>query len=268
MHVVVLGCGPAGLVAAHVARILAHDVTLVTKSWEPSPLYGCQYLHAPIPGFENVPHTRVYYRLIGTPEQYRKKVYGNKWKGSVSPEDFAGDHDAWSIRETYRRMFITFEGMKFNGQGFTVNDMKIEGGDLDEVRRLLPDKIISTIPAWFLCHSTSHVFDKHMIYASGSTIEDAMPVDNVLCDGTEETSWYRNANVFGYRTIEWPSPGPRSGPNWNKIVKVYKPLETDCDCNPDVIRVGRYGAWQKSFLVHQVYGKVMEALSDLDRNKL
>ena len=55
MRVVILGCGPAGLAAAKAATDLGRETVIVSQSDLPSMLYGCQYLHAPVPGYENVP---------------------------------------------------------------------------------------------------------------------------------------------------------------------------------------------------------------------
>jgi putative NAD(P)-binding protein len=252
MRVLVLGAGPSGLVAAHAAVQLGHEVTILSKSHSPSKLYGTQYLHAPVPGYEDVPSVRVSYTLNGTPEQYRRKVYGDAWQGKVSPEDFVGEHRAWDIRETYRLMWELY---RWHVKGHEVVD-----GNLQFARSLYePDKIISTIPATSLCEKTDHTFTSHKIYANGSTIIIKAPSpDFVLCDGTDKVDWYRNAQVFGYRTVEWPSSAGVIGLT---AVPVTKPLKTDCDCHPEVIRAGRYGEWDKSVLVHQVYAKVTEALS-------
>src|SRR5215472_7502892 len=104
-NVAILGCGPAGLAAATAAVNLGRKVLIISNSSKPSRQYGCQYLHAPVPGYESVHHTVVGYHLNGTAEQYRAKVYGDKWEGRVSPEDFIGEHEAWDIRETYRHMW-------------------------------------------------------------------------------------------------------------------------------------------------------------------
>jgi hypothetical protein len=228
---------------------------MISKELEPSILLGCQYLHAPIPGLKDAQTAKVGYHLIGTPEQYRLKVYGNEWKGKVSPEDFIGEHDAWDIRETYNRLW---HGVKF----YAHSQIRIAGGNLSAVRMLKPDRIISTIPAMNLCESpfAKHEFYRHLIYASGaSRPQDGLGANQVMCVGDESTDWYRSSNVFGYRTVEWPAGRSISRPEGT--VRVYKPLSTDCDCHPDVIRVGRYGEWDKSVLVHQVYDKVVKALS-------
>lgn len=255
MHVAVLGCGPAGLTAAWAAHNLGRQVTIASKEWEPSKQYGCQYLHAPIPGFEDVPNVTVKYTLRGTSEQYRHKVYGDKWQGRVSPEDFIGEHQAWDIRETYRRMFVTFEGMIHHDGETSQEDIEVKQGYLKAVRQIGADRIISTIPAYNLCYN-NHSFTRHEIYASGDT-QQKMFENFIICDGTPEMDWYRVANVFGYRTVEYPAQSDNHPP---EAVRVTKPLSTNCNCHPDIIRAGRYGEWDKSVLVHQVYDKVLKAL--------
>lgn len=262
MRVVVLGCGPAGMTAAWAAISLEHSVTIISKRWEPSILYGCQYLHEPIPGFEDVPSTTVRYGVQGTSEQYRDKVYGSKWHGRVSPEDFVGEHQAWDIRETYRRLWAELNGMTMDITAppvMTIGGIEIKHGDIDSVRKMMPDKIISTIPATDLCYQPEHTFRSHHIYASGSTIQDDMPDNYVWCNGTNDVDWYRNSSVFGYRTVEWPSRIAMTA-HGRGAVRVNKPLDTNCECHKDIIRVGRYGEWSKGVLVHQVYDKVVEAL--------
>ncbi len=103
-----------------------------------------------------------------------------------------------------------------------------------------------------------HEFVRHVIYASGDVEQGRIRDNFVICDGTPDMDWYRVANVFGYRTVEWPYNVQFADDTI--AVRVVKPLSTNCDCHPDVIRVGRYGEWSKSVLVHEVYNKVIEAL--------
>jgi hypothetical protein len=216
--------------------------------------FGCQYLHAPVPGYEDAPHVKVEYHLNGTAEQYRIKVYGRKWKGRVSPEDFIGEHDAWDIRETYRRLWRDLHASE-EAQFIIVP--KIANGVIPvDILRYPLKEIISTIPATDLCMNKRHEFRSHEIYASGTTQQATDQLNAVVCDGTNKNSWYRSACVFGFRTTEW-SRKPVNG----VAVPVTKPLTTDCGCHPDIYRVGRYGKWQKSYLVHKTYPEVTELLS-------
>jgi hypothetical protein len=260
VKVVILGCGPAGLAAASAAVILGHRVVIISKSSAPSKLYGCQYLHAPIPGYEDVPSVRVRYELRGTAEQYRRKVYGEEWQGKVSPEDFIGEHDAWDIRETYARMWEHLIGTLRIPIIYNDASPSRIGELRNRIRHLRPDRIISAIPAPALCVN-NHTFTGHQIWANGSTTEDEVTPNLVLCDGTLSVRWYRMSDVFGYRTTEWASRPP-AGMN---AVPVLKPLATDCDCWPEFLRVGRYGSWRKSALVHEVYPAVVNALEPDER---
>jgi hypothetical protein len=251
---VILGCGPAGLAAAAAAVSSGHEAIIISNSDKPSKQYGAQYLHAPVPGYEDVAKVRVTYSLIGTPEQYRQKVYQNLWSGKVSPEDFAGDHEAWDIRETYSRLWADLiDGLKVG-----LIQKRIINGAIPFIRSLRPDLIVSTIPAQALCQNVRHKFKSHTIYANGSTTSETMPDNEIICDGTDEHEWYRVSNVFGFRTTEWPSR-PRT-PVHSGAVPVIKPLYTDCNCHPEVLRAGRYGAWEKARLVHEVYPAVKRAL--------
>jgi hypothetical protein len=212
-------------------------------------------LHAPIPGYEYVVHTTVGYHLIGTADEYRLKVYGKKWKGKVSPEDFVGEHEAWDIRATYLELWADLHTNR-NVEFVKVPEIK-HGLMPDAIFQFEPRIIISTIPAPKLCDNSEHKFIHHTIYANGSTKPGTESVDTIVCDGTRANAWYRNACVFGFRTTEW-SHRPTNG---DMTVTVKKPLTTDCDCCPAVYRIGRYGKWQKSYLVHQVYPEVTELLS-------
>ena len=258
-RVVVLGCGPAGLAAAAAAVGSGHEAILISSTDKPSPIYGCQYLHAPIPGYEKVPAVPVHYVLKGTPEGYRKKVYGEDWEGKVSPEDFVGEHTAWDIRETYRRLWADL----IESLAVALIKRRVVRGMIPHIRSLRPDLIVSTIPVSALCEDPRHEFRTMMIFANGATEPDIYDDNTVVCDGTDETNWYRMSNVFGYRTTEWP--GTRMPPTSSKAVPVTKPLSTTCNCHQEVLRVGRYGTWTKARLVHEVYPAVLAALGERER---
>lgn len=246
MRICILGCGPAGLVAAHTATELGHDVTILANRAK-SDLYGCQYLHGPIHGID-VQTARVRYVLRGSVRGYRDKVYGREWQGKVSPEDLVGSHMAWDIRQAYDKLWGVY--------GDSVSNMHVTS---DYAGYLAGNfgLVISSIPAYAICYQ-NHRFYSRVIRADGSAPwkRDALELreDTVVCDGTRSVSWYRASRVFGHSTVEWPD-GVGEG------VSVRKPLSTNCDCYPTIVRVGRYGAWDKAKLVHQVVDEVRKALS-------
>jgi hypothetical protein len=258
-RVVVLGCGPAGLLAAHAAsHEMRLDVRIISVK-EPSKLFGCQYLHEPIPGLFGLTQRSVNYVLRGTPEEYARKVYGDIRVPSVSPQQFLGERPAWDIRAAYEQLWERYESRIEHGV--------VWGLDIDGIKQSLsPDAIISSIPADALCNNEiPHSFTKVSCWAIGDAPElgQIVPIPTtpftVVCDGTSEVGYYRAANVFDHATVEWP--GSRKKPPISGVVAFAKPLSTNCDCNPDVHRVGRNGLWCKGVLAHHAYASTRNHLT-------
>jgi hypothetical protein len=205
----------------------------------------------------------VHYSLLGTTEQYREKVYGDNWQGQVSPDEYGTeeDHDAWDLRATYDELWDMYSD--------AVVDYQISH---ESVAALLHssssvDYVISTIPAPSLCAvPRQHAFTGQEVWAAGERTsgkrtsgKHSFPFncapETIVCNGERAPSWYRMARIFGHTTVEWPMQ-----PSYSGAVPVVKPLSHTCDCFPQVLRVGRYGAWQKGVLVHQVFDQVADAV--------
>lgn len=260
MRIAVLGCGPAGLMAAHAAKVSGARVDIYSRKRK-SELYGCQYLHAPIPGMTDVAPVEVSYSLHGSVETYRDKVYGANWQGEVSPEDLVGAHTAWDIRRTYDNLW--------NEYGKYVYGTEISAGFLNNfmaVDAMRYDKIINSVPRQALCRR-NHTFRSQRVWAIGDAPERGLFAPNyanrnsVVCNGLDSPPWYRAANVFGYSTVEWPWEAFAKTPQ-NQIVasQLFKPLDHNCDCWPDLVHVGRYGCWEKGVLSHTAYQATIELL--------
>lgn len=260
--IAVLGCGPAGLLAAHACVMSGVDrseIRIYSKVRK-SHLYGAQYMGAPIPGIQMGRPTVLTYSLRGTIDQYRNKVYGHTFKGIVSPQDFMGVHQAWDIRAMYDWLWQEYESLMRNVEdinpGWIVGDLPTEY-----------KTIFSSIPKDKLCFNKDiHKFPGQRIWAMGDApgIQDVAvqsEPNSIVCDGTDIVAWYRMSNVFGYRTIEWADTGvtrPRVA------VAVVKPIHNNCDCwRGRLIPIGRYGRWEKGVLVHSVFEQVSDALSAL-----
>lgn len=269
MRVLVLGCGPAGLMAAHAAKVSGADRVDIYSKRRKSELFGAQYLHQPIPGMTDTPPVTVEYVLEGSAEDYRRKVYGADWDGEVSPEDLIGNHDGWDIRRTYDNLWLNF--------GATVWNTNISpgyiGNIMDEARSGRWDLVISSVPKPLLC-GKHHTFNSKPVWALGDAPERGLFVvdyipkhriyDNtVICNGNRTPTWYRRSRVFGYDTVEWPQYSVENWPNvnpTNNASKVNKPLDNNCDCWPDILHVGRFGKWEKGILSHTAYQDVLDKM--------
>jgi hypothetical protein len=258
--VTILGAGPAGLLAAHAAEKAGREVRVFTRAFadgrpQKSELHGCQYLHAHIPGITRKEGAKVSYQIEGTPEAYRAKVYGANWNGSISPDEFGPeeDHYAWDMRAAYDTLWERWYD-RIGGIEITPT----VAGDMSHARG---HTVYCTVPARSLClMPDEHKFATQDVYAMG-TRDDSVPywslpyiapAMTVLCNGNNAPRWYRAATVFGQSTLEWPA-GAR--PPITGVVRVEKPLRTDCDCHVSERwhRLGRYGKWQKGVLVHSAY---------------
>lgn len=256
MKIVVLGCGPSGLMAVHAAVKEGHDVLIFSKARK-SEMYGAQYLHRHIPGLPGEAHM-INYEMRGTADQYRNKVYGSDYRGTVSPEELEGHHMGWDIRAAYDELWAVY--------GPYVQDQTFDRQLLNHLLTTEPlikeaDLVISSLPANLLCMNDEHSFLGEEIYAIGDAPERGIsspisaPPFTVVCNGEPDVSWYRTSNVFGFSTTEWP--GKRKPPV-EGVAKVVKPLKTTCTCHPNVVRVGRYGQWKKGVLADSAFFEVQK----------
>lgn len=265
----VLGCGPTGLLTAHGLVTGAEErgidlKLLIFSAKRKSELYGCQYLHKPIPGLR-LPWERVQYKLVGSIDGYRRKVYGDEEDVAVSPELLETSHTAYDIRAAYDQLWKLYEP--------AVTDYFFSQGSwalLD--RRLWEDGIglvFSSLPAPVLCQenqageASGCTFSSQQVWAMGdapalgrwAAIPATVPPRTIVCNGDPMTEWYRASHVFSHGTIEWPEQiTPPRGAS-----RVSKPLKTSCRCNPHVIRVGRYGRWEKGVLAHTAFEQGYQA---------
>lgn len=258
--VIILGAGPAGMFAAHAAFISGYNVHILSNRLQPSRMNGAQYLHRRIP---ELPASKfsVLYRLKGTAEEYRRKVYGDLQKIPVSPESLDGEQTAYDIRLAYSVAY----------QKYVAGIHRVDSLDYDSLRAAIDWKkvrhVFSTIPARSICGNQAHVFRQQTAYAIGDAPEIgvfAPPVtgeNEVLCNGESEPAWYRASCIQGYRSMEWPS---RRKPPIRNVAEIVKPIDSTCDCfvaeGLPFTSVGRYGKWNKGALSHDAYYQTMEEL--------
>lgn len=261
-RVAILGAGPAGVLAAQAAYERGYDPVIFSRpplgdrlgEVAKSDLHGCQYLHAPVPNpsFAGGPGMPVNYTLRGTSDGYRLKVYGsNDSRIAVSPDEYgnAEPHMAWDLRLVYEKLWHRW--------AHKMRPMQVTPEEVQISLKAPWAKVVSTVPAPALCLDPAHSFESQNVWAMGQRegsqdFPFACPPFTVVCNGERDSGWYRMANVYGMTTVEWAMDRK---PPIKGVVRVEKPLTTNCDCHlPEgLVRVGRFGKWQKGVLVHTAY---------------
>lgn len=252
--VLVLGCGPAGLLSAQAAWEAGAKVKIASRRVK-SIMPGAQYLHARVPGMKVEPDGYLEYIKIGTAEGYAQKVYGDpshpvSWNSINAAEGVR--HPAWRIGAFYDYLWGEWSAEIMDGE--------VDATNLASLCRLY-DLVISTIPAIALCRNPTHNFHGQKVWILPELVS-ACPENTIIYSGHPAYSWYRTSMIFGHPSTEWsrmPSGlEPIHGKNfWSGL----KPTGTDCDCSPgNLMRVGRFGKWDKNALVHHAHEEVSRAV--------
>jgi threonine dehydrogenase-like Zn-dependent dehydrogenase len=177
IKVLVLGCGPAGLLAAERLEREGADVRIAAKKVK-SIMPGAQYLHMSI--------------------------------GGVTPQ--------WEERIVDREL----------------------SAKIVSVLAAAYDLVISTIPAPFLCLKVCQ-FNSATVFISRYP-RPWVPKNTIVYNGLSKNDWYRTSLIFGHGSTEYAEP-----PHMIPTIEARKPTGTNCECQPkNVIRLGRFGAWEKA----------------------
>lgn len=247
----ILGCGPASLFAAWaVEQTRGGELEpIIVGKKRKSETFGAQYLHRPIPNI-TFDRFKVDYRLEGTVEGYKTKVYGPGYRGDVSPDELLGVHDGFDIRGAYSILWDRYED--------SIEDVSFQSAQEAQAFCFTSGAAfhISGIPAPLLCNDPTHGFQAQEVWAMGDAPERGQTVpirsdlNTVVCSGSRDNSWYRKANILGFNTVEWPRD---KRPPLENVASVLKPVSTNCNCVPFVHRIGRYGNWRKGVLSHEAF---------------
>lgn len=259
-RVLVLGCGPAGLFAAQAASECGYEVEIRSRKRR-SEMFGAQYLHASIPGLtDDQEPGKVEYRLNGDLDQYLHKVYGDKLPDKVTVDSLVGTYPAWDIRRAYHKAWEVWVDRIRAYEG--IGPLAVERWYQEDWAH-----IISTIPLKSLCRDHfTHEFISRPIWAVGDAPERGVfaprIVDEpnvILYDGTDKVPWYRASLIHGYNAVEYPIDA--SGKHdWASIIN--KPVRHSCTCWPQMIKVGRFGAFHRSGHTHQAYWRILAKLQE------
>lgn len=246
--VFVLGCGPAGLLAAHAAALAGREPVILSRKVK-SEIGGAQYLHSAIPGIANE-HDAFECLLVkrGDAEGYAEKVYGEKEHPTSWQKYEQGVHMIWNMRAAYDRLWAEYHNQ--------IQNVEITPAGLEDMAK--QEFVVSTIPKIATCPDPEdydwHSQDVWIQYGERVRGCEANPMTFIM-SGEPWDSWYRQSNLFGWQGIEYSHLVPGS-------VKIKKPVSTTYPGVPGVLHMGRYGEWRKDVLIHDVFWRLSEVLAN------
>jgi hypothetical protein len=255
--VAILGCGPAGLLAAHgVALSGACPVIYAPK--RKSQIGGAQYIHSDVQ-VEGVKPTKIRYVRLGTPEEYEEKIYGDALQGleglETSWHRFPDEADAWPMWKIYNALWDMYHD--------NILDHEIKPIELESMADAF-DHVISTVPLPLLVPDAEY-------HSETVWVRDfaTCPQDTIIYDGRPGVIAYRRSNLFGHSSTEVGDASMReyietNGENSafaSAFRPLVKPLWSDATL-PGIVLSGRYGRWQKGVLADESFRQAIELCGD------
>lgn len=248
MNVIVVGCGPAGLAAAHAAYGLSANVKIIAPK-EMTPQRGPLLMQRPIPGINTGHPDATIYQIVigGSILDYRYKLYGDINIG-INGDQLRPFYHAWNHRNTYEMLWGLYHHL-------------IEDRALSKTEMMgLPhqaDLVISTANARAMCFGDHNFTWKDVAVTPQCSFPNQR--DNTLIfNAFPDQPWVRSSRVFGVPVTEWPlTHAPIAART------IHKPISTDCNCYPKILRTGRFGAWKNEVWVDTAYWDTYNALQHM-----
>jgi threonine dehydrogenase-like Zn-dependent dehydrogenase len=268
--VCIVGCGPSGLLAAHACAMRDVPFVILSKKHK-SKLGGAQYSHIAIPGIHDEGQADMLtYRVEGDADTYKRKVYGDQRVPFVSFDNVKDGLEvlAWPLVEMYDILWQMYSDkiVDYSVDARRLSILAFTGGF---------DLVLCSAPAPAMCLGTinpsvMHGFTDQPIFLVNEAIDSNLPDNTIIYDGTSDHSWYRMSKIFGQGGTEWGAGSPK--PPIEGLRIIAKPVMTNCDCHLSdqtdesgvplgVVRIGRFGTWQKGELTFHAYNRVIDVLS-------
>jgi len=261
MKVIVIGCGPAGLAAAHAAVGLGAEVTIYAPG-QKTPQRGPLLIQRPIPGINtNHPDGTIHQLVIGgSILDYRYKLYGDVNIG-INGDILKPHYHAWNHVETYERLWAFYSDLIVPRQ---VSPQALS------VMHLEADLVVSTANAQRMCRSGRmiaggvHQFLYQEVAVTPHTSYPDQPYDTIIFNADPDAPWVRSSFVFGVPVTEWLLD---RAPKGEGVTIIRKPISTNCNCYPHVLRTGRFGAWKNETWVDTAYWDTYSAIVSATRRQ-
>jgi hypothetical protein len=260
MLVAVIGCGPAGLAAAHAAFGMNCDVTIFSPD-DKSPQTGPLILQRPIPGI-TVDHPDGYIRQLvidGSILDYRYKLYGDINIGINGDQLELGYH-CWNHVKAYDKMWKLYMA---TGNSVSHVYGLVKKTELAELHHHF-DLVVNTAPLKKLCRDRRHRFLSKPVDITLERSYPDQPPDTTIFNAGNNYRWVRSAWLLGNECTEWL---PGEAPDELNPFTIHKPISHNCNCYPHVLGTGRFGAWKNQVWVDSAYYNVRSVLVSMIRKE-
>jgi hypothetical protein len=257
VKVCIIGCGPAGLAAAHAAAGLGADIKIIAPKIQ-TQQRGPVMLHRPIPGI-NTEQPDGYVRQIvvgGSILDYRLKLYGDV-NISISGDILDPGFHTWRLDLAYDKMWLMYSGF--------IEDREVRPYEPDGLCSSY-DLVVNTAPASALCmyRGRGHDFKSVPIALYFVVSYMDQPDNTVIYNAYPDILWVRSSSIFGNKVTEY-KPEDLGGLKPDLII--HKPLSTNCNCHPRVLRTGRFGKWHNETWIDHAYYETRDALVSMIHGK-
>jgi hypothetical protein len=252
VKVIVIGCGPAGLAAAHAAVGLGHEVVIYGPGVK-SPQRGPLLIQRPIPGINTSHPDGTIHQLVigGSIMGYRYKLYGDVNIG-INGDILQPYYHAWHHQETYDKLWELYSGL--------IVHMDVSKLAMRMIHQTA-DLVISTANARTMCACPGeHGFVSKTVAVAPYCSYPNQPDNTIIFNADPETPWVRSSLVFGIPVTEWQPDAAPSGATF-----ITKPINTSCSCYPHILRTGRFGAYKNETWVDTAYWDTYGALKSMER---
>lgn len=248
-QVVIYGCGPSGLLAAHAVALEGLEPVILSNKVKSS-IPGATYLHEPIQGVTSIlPDGQIKFEKHGTRDGYAAKVYGDPTAPCSWDDWDEGSRPMWSMHDMYNRLWAEYSD--------AIHDVLISPHTASQIASKFR-LAISSIPMRSICYNQAHQWDMVKVWIAHEAW-NGCPDDTIVYNGELLIPWYRTSRIFEHEATESMRPVPWSDPS-ARTKQGWKPIKTDCNCHSGIERVGRYGLWQKGVLVHQAFEQTQAIL--------
>ena len=258
MKIAVIGCGPAGLAAAHAAHGLGAGVTIYSPGIK-SPQRGPLVLQRPIPAI-STDHPDGYVKQLvigGSILDYRYKLYGDI-NISIQGDQLREGYHCWEFIATYDRLWGLYMEP---GSGRAAHEyIEVDHVDISYMVAA-SDLVINTAPLNRLCHNDHNFQSKAVEITTGHSYPD-QPEDTTIFNAGNYYPWVRSAWLLGNECTEWL---PGTVPDGLESITIHKPISHNCDCYPDVLLTGRFGCWKNEVWVDTAYYDTRDAIVSMLR---